>query len=80
VRTVSFNGDYMSLAEAVGETTHERGWVVGEDFDPYDEDEVEIMKLVWEREAADHESARNRALMAENARLRALLGEDVDDQ
>lgn len=46
-------------------------FVPGEDFDPYDPDEVEIVKLASERSAAD----RMRHLERENARLRALVNE-----
>jgi hypothetical protein len=72
---VSFNGDYRSMAEAVGEATHHTGWVAGEDFDPSDPEEMETMRLVWDRERHD-KIAR---LEAENARLRALLATDDDD-
>lgn len=68
---MSFNGDYRSLAEACGETTHETAWVAGVDFDPYDADEMDVMRLVWEREAA----ATNERLRRENAELRRRLAE-----
>ena len=29
------------------------GWIPGEDFDPYDQDEMEIMRAVWAQEKAD---------------------------
>ena len=66
---MSFNGDYMSLAEACGETTHNRGWVAGEDFDPYDAEEMEVMDLVWEREKYDTITR----LQNENAALRQTI-------
>jgi hypothetical protein len=75
---MGINGDYRSLAEACGEATHHTGWVAGEDFDPSDPEEMAVMELVWEREAAASESARNRELLAENARLRELLRYDDD--
>lgn len=68
---MSMNGDYMSLAEACGEKTHARAWVPGEDFDPYDEDEMETMALVWENERYN----RMQELETENARLRAIIEE-----
>jgi hypothetical protein len=49
----ALTGDYMSLAEAAGETVHHRGWVAGVDFDPSDPHEMEVMDLVWERERLD---------------------------
>jgi hypothetical protein len=73
---MSMNGDYLSLAEACGETTHHTGWVAGEDFDPSDPEEMEAMHLVWDRER--HETIAR--LEAENARLRSLLyGEEGDE-
>jgi hypothetical protein len=50
---MSMNGDYLSLAEACGETTHHTGWVAGEDFDPSDPEEMEVMHLVWDRDEAE---------------------------
>jgi hypothetical protein len=29
------------------------GWIPGEDFDPSDPDEMEIMRAVWEKEKYD---------------------------
>jgi hypothetical protein len=46
----------------------------GVDFDPWDAEEVEIVKLATGRSAAD----RLRHLERENSRLRALLGENDD--
>lgn len=71
---MSMNGDYMSLAEACGEAPR-RGlsFIPGEDFDPYDEDEVAAVGLAMERDMAD----RVRHLEEENARLRALLPEEI---
>jgi hypothetical protein len=47
----------------------------GVDFDPWDAEEVEIVKLATGRDAAD----RLHRLEKENTRLRALLGGDNDD-
>jgi hypothetical protein len=47
------------------------GWVAGEDFDPHDPDEMEIMHAVWDGEKHD----RMRQLESENERLRQELGE-----
>jgi hypothetical protein len=73
---VSMIGDYMSMAEACGEVTHHRAWVPGVDFDPGNPDELDVMRLVWENERYD----RIAVLERENERLRALLGDDVDDE
>lgn len=45
------------------------GWVAGDDFDPNDPDEMDVMHAVWEREKYD----RIRHLEDENARLRSEL-------
>lgn len=45
------------------------GWAVGHDFDPSDQDEMEVMRLVFEKERYD----RIRELERENNLLRALL-------
>lgn len=45
------------------------GWIPGEDFDPHDPDEMEVMALVWQRERHD----RMAQLQRENERLRAEL-------
>jgi hypothetical protein len=52
------------------------GWVPGVDFDPTDPEEMEVMKVVWEREKFD----RIHALEEENARLRALVNEHDDER
>lgn len=60
----------MTLAQACGEApVSSLGWVPGVDFDPHDEDEMETMRLVWERERYD----RIAELERENAELRARL-------
>lgn len=44
-------------------------WVPGVDFDPYDHDEMEVMKVVWENERHD----RMKQLERENESLRAAI-------
>lgn len=68
---MSFNGEYTSLADACGEgrDNGSAGWVAGIDFDPYDAEEMEVMELVWEREA--HDSMTR--LRNENAALRQTI-------
>lgn len=62
----------MSYAEAVGEIEPRPiAWVPGENFDPHDPDEMEVMRHVWAQERAD----RIAALERENAQLRAELRE-----
>lgn len=54
------------------------GWIPGEDFDPSDPDEMEVMHAVWEQEKYD----RMRQLERENEDLRSALGKyegDGDD-
>lgn len=66
-------GDYTSLAEACGDVPSQSiAWCPGENFDPHDSDEMEVMHLVWEREKFD----RIAQLERENARLRSLLYRD----
>lgn len=72
---MSMNGDYLSLAEACGETTHHRGWVAGEDFDPSDPEEMDVMLLVWDRERHDTIERLER----ENAALRERLAELTEE-
>jgi hypothetical protein len=45
------------------------GWVPGQDFDPHDPDEMEIMEHIWEGEKLN----RMQQLEEENARLRSQL-------
>lgn len=62
----------MSYAEAVGEIEPRSiAWVPGENFDPHDDEEMEVMRHVWAQERAD----RIAQLEAENAQLRAELRE-----
>lgn len=62
----ALNGDYQSMAEACGEVEYaSRGWSPGIDFDPYDAEEMEVMRLVWRNERYD----RIRQLETENAHL-----------
>lgn len=53
------------------------GWVAGIDFDPHDEEEMEVMRVVWEREKYD----RLAELERENVRLREALAryEEVEE-
>ena len=45
------------------------GWIPGEDFDPHDPDEMEVMEHVWAQEKHD----RMRQLEEENDRLRDMV-------
>lgn len=47
-------------------------WIPGVDFDPYDHDEMEVMKFIWEKERMDKIAQLER----ENASLRAQLEDD----
>ena len=81
---------YLSMAQACGEVEPlPRGWVAGEDFDPDDPDEMDVMREVWERERIEARSRRERELERRNEALadevrslrRALAvanGEDPD--
>lgn len=64
------NGDYTSLAEACGEREPSPTvWIPGQDFDPRDADEMEIMRDVW----ANEKDAKIARLEAENAELHRRL-------
>lgn len=77
---MSMVGDYRSMAEACGEaTSHGYVFFPGEDFDPHDEYEVEAVLMVGESDRADAARRRIRELEADNARLRGLLGDAVED-
>lgn len=68
----------MTMAQACGEAPIlDTGWVPGVDFDPTDDDDMDIMRLVWDRDRHD----RADRLEAENRRLRARLAdlEDAED-
>lgn len=59
------------MAQACGEAPIlGTGWVPGVDFDPHDDDDMEIMHLVFEREVWE----RADRLERENQMLRAQLG------
>lgn len=77
------NGGYRSMAESVGEgPDRPLTFVVGEDFDPYDEDEVASVRLACEIDSADRAAATIKRLQAENELLRARVREldpDSDD-
>lgn len=75
---MSFNGEYTSLADACGEGRDNAGggWVAGVDFDPYDAEEMDVMRLVWEREAADTNEKLRRENESLRRRIRELTGED----
>lgn len=68
---MSMNGDYLSMAEACGDYERPSGHVYfpGENFDPFDPDDVEAVRMVGESDRFDRMSA----LESENARLRAAL-------
>lgn len=81
---MSFNGEYTSLADACGEGRDNagRGWVAGIDFDPSDPEEMETMKLVWEREAydtAERLRRENESLRNEIHELRERIYGPSDD-
>jgi hypothetical protein len=77
----ALTGDYRSMAEACGEAARPDGYsfIPGEDFDPYDEDDVAAVLAVGEHDVHDRVSRRVRQLEAENARLRDLLGPERFD-
>lgn len=50
-------------------------FIPGVDFDPYDEDDIEIVNIASGRDAAD----RIRHLEQENARLRRLFDDGNED-
>lgn len=60
---MSMNGDYMSLAEVDGAAPQGLAFTPGVDFDPFDPDEVEIVRLASERDYAARMSARERELI-----------------
>ncbi len=65
----------MSMAQACGEApTPDTAWVPGVDFDPHDDEEMEVMREVWARDL--HEKVAR--LEDENARLRAQLYPDAE--
>jgi hypothetical protein len=69
--------EFITMAQACGEAPiSSPGWVPGEDFNPFDDDDMEVMRLVWARESAD-EMAR---LRQENADLRARIAELAGDE
>lgn len=66
----------QTYAQAVGEAPPSPlCFIPGEDFDPYDEDDVAAIRLAMEVDMAD----RLRVAEAENARLRAALEEYEND-
>ena len=64
------------MAEADGQYPTSLGWVPGVDFDPSDEDEMEVMTLVWGKEKADY----TRRLERENEELRAQIAQLTDER
>lgn len=66
--------EYRTMAQACGEVPmSDTAWVPGVDFDPHDDDEMEIMHLVWDRDLHD----KVNRLEDENLRLRtALYGDE----
>lgn len=63
------------MAQACGEApTLDTAWTPGVDFDPHDDEEMEIMHLVWERDLHD----KVQRLEKENLRLRAELYPDCE--
>lgn len=71
--------EFATLAQAVGEEPMTTAFVPGEDFDPWNAEDVEIVEVASAKLRADH----LRALERENAELRALLTRygafDADD-
>lgn len=47
------------------------GWVPGVDFDPSDQDEMEIMRVVWEKEKYDRIASLEREIQTLRAALAA---------
>ena len=81
---MGLNGDFLTMAQAVGEAPMpDLVFYPGENFDPYDEDDVAAVGLAMEREKFDKYQAalrENERLERENARLREQLGlSDEDD-
>lgn len=82
--SAALTGGYSSLAQACGEApVPGLSFIPGEDFDPYDEDDVAAVGLAMEKDMAErlHASQDNAAALAETvdvqgeeiARLRAEL-------
>lgn len=67
----------ITMAQACGEAPIlDTGWVPGVDFDPNDDDEMEIMRLVWDRDRHDRASRLERENQNLRARLAELTGEE----
>ena len=67
---MTMQSEYMTMAQACGEAPVPAAvWVPGVDFDPYDPDEMEVMRDVWEGERM----SRIAELEIENDALRARL-------
>lgn len=71
-------GDYRSMAEVDGQYVDpvSPGWVPGVDFNPDDDDDMELMRHVWGRERADRTARLERENETLRAALRAATGED----
>ena len=67
-----YHSDMGTLAQVVGERPYESPeFIPGEDFDPFDPDDVEIGGLA----TMGHRADKMRRLEKENARLRGILAE-----
>jgi uncharacterized small protein (DUF1192 family) len=73
--------EYMTMAEAVGEApARPLTFIPGEDYDPYDEDDVAAVGLAMDLDRADRVREledRIADLERENARLRAEIVEQA---
>lgn len=70
-------GDSMTLAQAVGEAPfHGPAFVAGVDFDPYDEDEVAVVRLAGEFSRADRVTRLENEVASLRERLAQYEEED----
>lgn len=82
----ALTGDYYSMAEAVGEYERADGhtFIPGDDFDPYDDHDVEAVMLVGEQDRYARDNREVLRLRSRVAALHARLAEldpdfDTDD-
>jgi hypothetical protein len=69
-RSAESSNDGSSLADH-----YDRSFVPGVDFDPYDREEVELVKMVGEQDRLDTQAREIERQGREVGRLRALLDE-----
>lgn len=68
--------EYMTMAQTDQPINDwDTAWVPGIDFDPYDDDDMEIMQLVWERDKHSRLQNLERANQQLRERLSELTGE-----